>query len=134
MFREQLHSLGIVSGFQWLDGSYMEDIETLESRPPNDMDVVTFFHLPPGESQKSLVGKAGQLFNPRHLKATYAIDGYFSPLGQQVDAFQVKSISYWYSMWSHRRDGLWKGFVQIDLEPSQDANARAALITSKGGP
>jgi hypothetical protein len=47
-FREELYKSGITSGFQWLDGSFMENIETLESRPPNDMDVVTFYHLPIG--------------------------------------------------------------------------------------
>lgn len=55
------------------------------------------------------------------------MDCYFSVLGQPVDARQVQNIAYWYSMWSHRRDGLWKGFVQVDLNPSQDADARAVL-------
>jgi len=126
-FRGDLHKLGIVSGFHWLDGSFLEQIELLENRHPRDMDVVTFFDLPAGEDQRSLAQKAERLFDQKHLKATYAIDGYFSVLGQPVDAHQVQSISYWYSMWSHRRDGLWKGFVQVDLDPSQDAISRAAL-------
>lgn len=41
-FRGKLHELGIVSGFQWLDGSFLEQIELLENRHPRDMDVVTF--------------------------------------------------------------------------------------------
>ena len=53
-------------------------------------------------------------------------------LGQPVDALQVQSIAYWYSMWSHRRDGLWKGFVQVDLDSAQDADARAVLNISGG--
>lgn len=61
--------------------------------------------------------KAGQVFDQKHLKENYSIDGYFSVLGQPVDARQVQSIAYWYSMRSHRRDGLWKGFVQVDLDP-----------------
>ncbi len=131
-FRGKLHALGIVSGFQWLDGSFLEQIEILESRHPRDMDVVTFFDMPSGEDQRSLLQKAGRLFDQKHLKETYAVDGYFSVLGQPVDARQVQSISYWYSMWSHRRDGLWKGFVQVDLDPSQDADARAVLNISGG--
>jgi hypothetical protein len=129
-FREKLHGLGIVSGFQWLDGSFLEQIELLENRPPHDMDVVTFFDMPSGENQRSLLQKAGQLFDQRHLKASYTVDGYFSMLGQPVDARQVQSITYWYSMWSHRRDGLWKGFVQVDLNPSQDPDARTVLNIS----
>ena len=131
-FRGKLHELGIVSGFQWLDGSFLEQIEILESRHPRDMDVVTFFDIPTGENQLSLFQKGGQLFDQKFLKATYAVDGYFSVLGQPVDARQVQRITYWYSMWSHRRDGLWKGFVQVDLNPSQDADARAVLNINGG--
>ncbi|WP_068868134.1 DUF6932 family protein [Prosthecochloris sp. CIB 2401] len=131
-FREKLNELGIISGFQWLDGSFLEQIERLENRQPRDMDVVTFFTMPTGETQHSLLAKSAQLFDQKYLKENFAVDGYFSVLGQPVDARQVQSISYWYSMWSHRRDGLWKGFVQIDLDPSQNAEARAVLNISGG--
>ena len=43
--RELLRTLGHNSGFQWIDGSFMEDAETKRSRPPGDIDVVSF--LPP---------------------------------------------------------------------------------------
>mgnify|MGYP000981938932 CR=1 FL=1 len=131
-FRAKLHEVGIISGFQWLDGSFLEQIEILESRHPRDMDVVTFFDMPPGENQLSLWQKSRSLFDQQALKEMYSIDGYFSELGQPVDALRVKIITYWYSMWSHRRDGLWKGFVQVDLNPLQDADARAILNISGG--
>ena len=41
-YRAALHRMGLVSGFQWLDGSFLENIELLESRSPRDIDVVTF--------------------------------------------------------------------------------------------
>lgn len=50
-YRAALHAIGLVQGFQWLDGSFLEDVEGLESRPPNDIDVVTFFRLLPGETE-----------------------------------------------------------------------------------
>jgi len=131
-FRAALHQVGIVSGFQWFDGSFLEDVETLESRPPRDMDVVTFFYLPPGQDQCSLVQQHGKLFDQRQLKPTYAMDAYFIVLGQPTDQWQVKNVAYWYSMWSHRRDGLWKGFLQIDLDPTQDAAALALLNHHRG--
>jgi hypothetical protein len=131
-FRAKLHEVGIISGFQWLDGSFLEQIEILESRHPRDMDVVTFFDMPPGENQLSLWQKSRSLFDQQALKEMYSIDSYFSELGQPVDALRVKIITYWYSMWSHRRDGLWKGFVQVDLNPLQDADARAILNISGG--
>ena len=53
-YRKALYSLGIVAGFQWIDGSFTEDIEMLENRSPNDVDVVTICNLPNGVTQQSL--------------------------------------------------------------------------------
>lgn len=53
-YRAALHSEGLVQGFQWLDGSFMENVEVTEGRAPNDLDVVTFYRLPPGTSQQRL--------------------------------------------------------------------------------
>ena len=131
-FRADLHQAGITSGFQWLDGSFLEQVEVLENRAPRDMDVVTFLDLPSGQDQQSLIQRHGTLFDPKHVKATYAMDAYFVVLGEPLDIGSVRRVSYWYSMWSHRRDGLWKGFVQVDLDPSQDADARATLNLSGG--
>lgn len=126
-FRADLHKAHIVAGFQWLDGSFLEAVELLERRAPRDMDVVTFFELPPGKDQRTIVGDHRALFDHDHVKATYAMDAYYAVLGQPLEVWQVKKVAYWYSMWSHRRDGLWKGFVQVDLDPSADAEARAVL-------
>ncbi|HQT00245.1 hypothetical protein [Acidovorax sp.] len=131
-FRADLHAAGITSGFQWLDGSFLEQAEALEGRPPRDMDVVTFLDLPQGLDQRALAQHHGTLFDQKHVKAAYAMDAYFAVLGQPTDQWQVKKIAYWYSLWSHRRDGLWKGFVQVDLDPSQDGDARAILNLAGG--
>lgn len=131
-FRADLHAAGVTSGFQWLDGSFLEQVEALEGRAPRDMDVVTFLDLPPGQDQRSLVQRHGSLFDQKQVKASYAMDAYFAVLGQPTDQWQVKNIAYWYSLWSHRRDGVWKGFVQVDLNPSQDGDARAILNLAGG--
>ena len=34
-------------------------------------------------------------------------------------------------MWSHTRDGVWKGFLQVNLDDSKDAEARALLEAIK---
>jgi hypothetical protein len=126
-YREALHMCGLVSGFQWLDGSFMEDVETLELRAPKDIDVVTYFHLPIGETELTLDKKAGDLFMNEYVKRTYSVDAYSQVLGSSTDELQVRLISYWYSMWSHRRDGIWKGFIQVELNPQQDIDARRIL-------
>lgn len=125
--RAKFHSLGVVSGFQWVDGSFLEQVEVLDSRPPNDIDVVTFFDLPAGLSEMDVVNLDPALFDHDLVKATYKVDHYPSVLGKTLDAFQIRLISYWYSMWSHRRDGLWKGFIQVSLDPAQDIDALQTL-------
>ncbi len=131
-YRAELHKLGLSSGFQWIDGSFLEEIEVLESRNPRDVDVVTFVKFPDGETQATLYGREPKLFDHAQVKTTYMVDHYLMELGQPTESWNVRNIAYWYSMWSHRRDGLWKGFVQIDIDPSQDAEARAALEANKG--
>ena len=42
-FRERLQTEGLLTGFQWLDGSFLEDIEQRDGRPPRDLDVVTVY-------------------------------------------------------------------------------------------
>ena len=45
-YRKELANLGFTDGFQWLSGSFMEDIESLERRHPKDVDIVTFCYRP----------------------------------------------------------------------------------------
>jgi hypothetical protein len=132
-FRAELHKHGIRSGFQWLDGSFMEHVEALETRDPKDIDAVTYFDLPVGETEESLDQKASHLFDHDGVKEAFHVDHYPVVLGGMIDADSIREISYWYSMWSHRRNGTWKGFVQVDLDPSQDAAALPYLPVNSGG-
>jgi hypothetical protein len=126
-YRAALHRLGIISGFQWLDGSFIEDVETQETRSPNDVDVVTYFSMPIGETQATLFAIAGDLFKNSYVKETYLVDAYTHVLGEPTAAHHIREISYWYSMWSHRRNGLWKGFIQVELDPQEDVEAGKIL-------
>jgi len=139
-YRAALHAAGLISGFQCLDGSFLENVEILESRAPNDIDVVTFFDLPAGKSQADLQQQFPELFPATRavhlqLKESYSVDAYVEHLGKAPSRL-VRQSSYWYSMWSHRRNQVWKGFVQIDLAPSDDAMATAQLenLASQGDP
>lgn len=132
-YRAALHSLGLISGFQWLDGSFLEHVERTEERHPNDVDVVTFYRLPLGRSQRDLLAAQPALFDPAHVKATYLVDGYPEHLGMDPVRLTRRS-AYWYSVWSHRRNQVWKGFIQVDLAPAEDAAAAATLVSlSTGG-
>jgi hypothetical protein len=132
-FRQALYDAGIIGGFQWLDGSFMEDVENQHKRFPNDIDVVTFASLPAGETQKTLLAKVPHLFDHAFVKTTYMVDSYYEFLGQPLAEHHVRQISYWYSMWSHNRNQTWKCFVRINLDPLEDAKARKVLESKQVG-
>jgi hypothetical protein len=127
-YRAALHDHRIVKGFQWLNGSFLEHIEDIETRPPRDIDVVTFFYLPSGQTQVSLLPTIQSLIDPNASKAAYSVDGYAMVLGDDpMSEAMIRQTCYWYSMWSHRRDGIWKGFVQVDLDPARDPACKTLL-------
>jgi hypothetical protein len=126
-YRTELRSRGIASGFQWLDGSFMENKEVLLAEAPNDIDVVTFFHLPAGMDESTFSPQVADLFTVENTKRNYHVDAYPCVLGAVMRESDVTAVSYWYSMWSHRRNGLWKGFVQVDISEKEDNIARALI-------
>lgn len=126
-YRSELRRRGISEGFQWLDGSFMEDKETLEKTAPNDVDVITFFHLPNATDQATFLNTNSELFDEDAMKTRYLVHPFPFVLGETLTSFDVRQITYWYSMWSHRRTGLWKGFVQVNLSEEHDAEATALL-------
>lgn len=129
--RTALRDLGFTSGNQWLDGSFVEDCEAQRTRPPADMDVVSFLLFKealPEETSPSLLAflrRNDALFRPRSSKATYFVDHYAVDIGQPMDAEAVALVTYWYSMWSHtRQDHQWKGFLQVDLKDDDESAAQ----------
>lgn len=119
--RIELYNIGILDGFQWLNGSFTTDIEATEQRPPNDIDVVTFFHLPVGETQSTFFPKTNDLLNAEVAKSNYMVDIYPVVLGDKITPYFINNITYWYSMWSHRKsDNMWKGFIEVPLSPNED--------------
>ena len=39
-YREQLRNIGVTDGFHWIDGSFVENVEQNQNRPPSDIDEV----------------------------------------------------------------------------------------------
>jgi hypothetical protein len=131
-YRQALAGLGFGDGFQWLSGSFLEDIENLEKRHPNDVDVVTFCHRPAGivhdaDWQRFVNANLGLLLG--HLvKPVYKCDAYFVDLNT-APANVVNQARYWFGLFSHRRNGLWKGLLHVPLSVTQD-DADASSIVS----
>jgi hypothetical protein len=122
-YRQEIYSAGVAQGFQWLNGSFMQAKEATLGMPPSDIDVVTFFKLPASHTQITFHSKNPDLFNSFIMKKKFLVDAYSHIIGKPLELYDVKMISYWYSMWSHRKnDNLWKGFVKVDLDPTEEAN------------
>ncbi|MCY4510452.1 MAG: hypothetical protein OXG35_26370 [Acidobacteria bacterium] len=126
-YRAALHALDLVGGFQWLDGSFLEDVETVERRQPRDIDLVTFFRLPEGRSQTSLEETSAELFDPEAVGRRYGVHAFFVQLSEVEPELLVDHCTYWNSLWSHRRNGQWKGYLQVDLAPAGDREAMTNL-------
>lgn len=132
-YRQRLAAIGLVNGVQWLSGSFMEDIESLETRAPRDVDIVTFCHRP-----AHLVGDDAAwnaffntnlpLFDRVQTKAAFKCDAFFVDLDSQPMAI-VSLTRYWFGLFSHRRGGLWKGLLQIPLDVTQDDSDASSLVT-----
>jgi hypothetical protein len=129
-FRVRLTQFGIVSGFQWPDGSFLEDIEVLEFRQPRDLDLVTFF-TPPNDPTfiANLFANFREFIDCDASKATYHLDHFPVNLAGNPLAV-VEQTRYWTGLFSHRRDGLWKGMLWVELNTNQhDTDAAAFLAT-----
>ena len=78
--RAELLGLGI-QGFQWLDGSFVEDIAIREGREPNDIDVLTFVTDPSNMVDiTTLFTSRPELFNHATTKSTFRVDHFVLPL------------------------------------------------------
>ena len=134
-YRAELREAGLVRGFQWVNGSFLEDVETREMRDPDDIDVVTFFHLPDGHNEETLYHAHQSIFDQSATKSKYAVDSHYVCLNTERMEYIINGSTYWYSLWSHTREGRWKGYLRIDLAGDDDESARDKLGESvnKGG-
>jgi len=125
-YREALRGVGIHSGYQWLDGSFVEDVETNRGRPPSDIDIVTVAYRPPVPDWAQFVRMNIALFDPDQVKAAHRCDAYFIDLGT-APHIVVRNTCYWFGLFTHQRETfLWKGMLLLPLS-SDDALARAML-------
>ncbi len=114
--RAALHELGIVTGFQWVGGSFL----TVSEREPSDIDVVTFFAAPPALATRDALQELSRarpdVFLPTRARETFGVDAYFVRLKMSHQTF--RSLTLWYALFSHDRPtGRWKGFVELGLAP-----------------
>lgn len=117
-YRIALKSKDIISGFQWIDGSFVENVEMIRGRAPNDVDLVTFAERPIGMNDSDWRGFSisnRDLFSTANLKTKYKCDAYYVDLAMSPKLL-VSQTAYWFGLFSHQREtSLWKGMLQVDL-------------------
>jgi hypothetical protein len=131
-YRSKLRSNGATVGFQWLDGSFVEDVEATRGRPPNDIDIVTFLPITQYLALQNNIASdpsLSSLIVKKLAKVEYKCDVHFVQLGFPDQAFLVDAVRYYCGLFSHRRDTLvWKGMLQVPLDSSNDdADAKDRL-------
>ena len=118
-YRARLAELNITSGFQLIDGSFVENCEALRGRAPSDVDIVTFAYRPEGQLQ-NIVQNNLDIFDPNQSKITFKCDAYFVDLNKAPDLIATDSF-YWFGLFSHQRaTSLWKGMLKIPLISDDD--------------
>jgi hypothetical protein len=126
-FRSSLRSLGLLNAIQWLDGSFLEDIEQQAKRAPRDLDCVTIYWGYDRAFQNGLVSSLPEFADPISCKKRFQLDHYpfdagYSPLNT------VEMSRYWAQLFSHNRLGIWKGMLSISVNtPIEDSSALSHL-------
>jgi hypothetical protein len=124
-------SLGFIDGFQWIDGSFVED------KIPADIDVITFFHRPRGYELESQIGSLfltnADILRRPGIKVRLKVDAMFVDLDSTPERI-VDLTRYYCSLFSHRRvDDLWKGMINVPLDVTNDADAISLLDALDAG-
>jgi hypothetical protein len=128
-FRQKLNSFNIVKGFQWLDGSFLENIELLENRSPKDLDVVTFFGGLTLAELSNVNYTFPEFSNPDLAKSNYLLDHYAVDYSYNPDV-TVEQTRYWLQLFTHNRIGVWKGILRLPLNTSIDDQDALVYLNS----
>lgn len=114
-FRARIYRADAGSGFQWVNGSFVEDKERIRGDKPKDIDVVTFLERVPSDNL---------LADKRAMKRLYSVDPHWVIFSECSNAGLVSRTAYWYSLWGHQRGSFqWKGFLEVPLDEKLDADA-----------
>ena len=137
-YRNDLRKIGINRGYQWLDGSFVEDKERLKNSPPQDLDLVLFFRRPSSQRTNKAFTQLAQanraMFDRNAIKAKYHLDVFSIDLdGDTQNA--VSLARYYLQLFSHQRDTqIWKGMLQVKHDDGKDeAVLLARLIGALSG-
>ncbi|WP_315789781.1 MULTISPECIES: DUF6932 family protein [unclassified Bradyrhizobium] len=135
-YRRMLGAAGYTDGIQFVDGSFVENVELRENRDPGDIDVFSFLVRPQAfrvdPAKWAAVGFPNwvlYLMNREKNKQRFRIDSYGIAVDQHGALGIINETIYWYSLFSHKRlTHDWKGFLCVPLNLADDEEALSALI------
>ena len=134
-YRTDLRTLGF-SGFQCVSGSFVEQVESIRGRVPNDIDVVNYLHPPFNEGVDSLTELRNWL-NDRELlskkaRARYGVDGHLVILDKFAPGYVAEETHYWLGLFTHQQKSLkWKGVIRVELTMNESEDAAARRIVDE---
>ncbi|MBL1148258.1 MAG: hypothetical protein HND56_01485 [Pseudomonadota bacterium] len=141
--RKVLNKCGINNGFMWVDGSFCENIELIQNRPPNDIDIIAFLHLP-----DEYVNNSNELLtnlldnglvvldvdgNPTlaDLKEKYHCDFYTQELNSPPEML-IDRASYWVQLFSHqRKTHQRKGMLQVPILREENEETLLKILKTR---
>jgi hypothetical protein len=136
-YRALLASFGYINGIQFIDGSFVENVETRESRDPGDIDVFSFLMQPAQYVGNVALWRStgfpqfqGEVVNQALNKLRYHSDTYGIVVDQGGPLQMMDATIYWYSLFSHKKvTHDWKGFIKVPLNPADDQLALASIVS-----
>lgn len=135
-YRSLMYNNGYLSGIQFLDGSFVENVECHSNREPGDIDVYSLLDAPEEILQNPTLWQSDQGYkfwadeiqNHPLNKKRFELDTYALLIQELPFPYLIQDVLYWYSLFSHQKlTFAWKGFVAVPLDKNQDDDAIALL-------
>jgi hypothetical protein len=134
-YRDLIAADDYQSGIQFLDGSFVENVEATRGRAPKDIDIFSMLHAP----QKYLADMSlwqshgfpfwsSEIADLKKNQERFSLDTYALLIEEAPLGVMLQQVMYWNSLFSHQRETFaWKGFVAVSFDRAQDAEALALI-------
>jgi hypothetical protein len=124
-YRGMLRAEG-ATGTQWLDGGFLD----IKDEEPKDIDLLTLLRDHPAWTAEKLAEFSARpgIVTPGSIEL-YRCDAYFIELDRTPLHLLPREIAYWLGVFSHTRNGIRRGLLEIPLtlDDSEDEAARVML-------
>lgn len=132
-YRLKMKNVGFTDGIQWIDGSFVENIEKIQGRPPADVDLVTFSAIPTSitcENEWDLFFDENRsLFDNTLSKKEFYCDAFYVNIHTNP-LYLIQQVRYWFGLFTHQRStSLWKGIIELNL--AEDESDALKLVTEE---